>query len=106
MFFLIIEILLFFNFFKKNNIVKQIISLISLSLTLLLLIKYTKYGTNFLKFIKEISIELKKIEWPKKIEIFYISITIILVSTIISIILWIIDNLLFYAISNIITMRL
>ncbi|BGI51278.1 MAG: hypothetical protein BucCj_0340 [Buchnera aphidicola (Ceratovacuna japonica)] len=102
---LFLEISSLLYFCINRNLISKTIFLIFSFITLFFLInKIIKYH-NILKFIKETKIELKKIEWPPKKEIFYISTIIVFLTTIISTILWIIDNILFYIISNIIYKR-
>ncbi|WP_343154812.1 preprotein translocase subunit SecE [Buchnera aphidicola (Pseudoregma panicola)] len=106
MLFLSLEILSILYFYINRNLKSKIIFLIFSSFISLYLIKNIIKYCNILKFIRETKLELEKIEWPKKKEIFYISIIIIFLTTIISIVLWIIDNILFYIISKIIYIRL
>ncbi|WP_343189119.1 preprotein translocase subunit SecE [Buchnera aphidicola (Chaitoregma tattakana)] len=101
-----LEIVCLLYSFINNKFTNQILFTSIFILTLLIFVKITKKYYKLLKFFKETKILLKEIEWPKKFEIFNISITIILVTTIISIILWIIDSILFYIISNIMSIRL
>ncbi|WP_343184068.1 preprotein translocase subunit SecE [Buchnera aphidicola (Ceratovacuna keduensis)] len=104
--FLSLEILSLLYFYINKNFNSKILFLVFSSFTLIFLTKNVIKQYEILKFIKETKLELEKIEWPKKKEIFYISIIIIFLTTIISIILWIIDNILFYIISKIICIRL
>ncbi|WP_343191869.1 preprotein translocase subunit SecE [Buchnera aphidicola] len=104
--FFFLEILFFLYFYIKKNFISKIIFLTFSIFLILILISKTKKIKNFLKFIQETIIETKKINCPKKKEILYISIVVILITIITSSILWIIDNLIFYIVSNIISIRL
>ncbi|CAL4041899.1 Protein translocase subunit SecE [Buchnera aphidicola (Tetraneura ulmi)] len=86
-------------YFLKTNTLKQ--TLLTFLLTSIILFYYskTKNGKKIITIIKESKIEIKKIIWPTTKETLYITLTISIVTTLISLILWTIDKFFFHMIS-------
>ncbi|WP_343187798.1 preprotein translocase subunit SecE [Buchnera aphidicola (Periphyllus koelreuteriae)] len=107
--FLNILIIFFIFFIKKNNFsfIKlknlEIFSFFLLLIIILLVIK--KYYNHINSIYKDMKIEIKKITWPNKKETLYTTFIIILISFFISIILWSLDNIIFYLISFITSLK-
>ncbi|XRX43137.1 MAG: preprotein translocase subunit SecE [Buchnera aphidicola (Tetraneura sorini)] len=94
-FLIILENLYFFN----TNKIKQTLTTFLLILITLFYFSKTTNGKKIISIIKESKTEIKKIIWPTTKETLYITITISIVTTLISLILWIIDRFFFYMIS-------
>ncbi|CAL4318280.1 preprotein translocase subunit SecE [Buchnera aphidicola] len=95
------------NFFlKKTYIFKYITNFFLLLIITIILVQFTRKGKKLLSLIKEAFIEIKKVVYPTKRETLYTTIVIILVTFLTSIIVWGLDNILFYIISIITKMRI
>ncbi|CAL4317943.1 Protein translocase subunit SecE [Buchnera aphidicola (Periphyllus testudinaceus)] len=75
-----------------------------LSLIIIILI-INKYYTFLQSIYKDIQIEIKNITWPKKKDTLNTTFIIILISILISMVLWGLDNIIFYLISFITSIK-
>jgi preprotein translocase subunit SecE len=89
-------------FFIQFKYINFFISLIFSIITILII---NKYLYNIQNIFKEINYEIKNITWPSKQETLYTTFIIILISLLISIILWCLDNIIFYLISFITSIK-
>lgn len=86
-------------------IIKLLCILTTISINLIL-VYWTKQGKKFLSFIKASKMELHKIKWPSKQETLRTTLIVLLFTTIISLILWGLDQILFRVITFLISIRL
>ncbi|WP_343153742.1 preprotein translocase subunit SecE [Buchnera aphidicola (Mindarus keteleerifoliae)] len=92
--------------FKKTSIFNYFINFITSITIIFLLIQSTKKGKKIFLLIKEAKTEFNKIIFPKKKETFYMTLVIVLVTFLTSILVWGLDNILFYIISTITKLRI
>lgn len=105
---LIITIILLINSFQNkinSKITKIIIYGILTSLCVILLL-YTKIGKKYCNFIENSRKELKNITWPSSIDSLKTTVIVIIITALLSLILWVLDNFLMYLISWIVHLRL
>lgn len=105
---LIITIILLINSFHNkinSKITKIIIYGILTSLCVILLL-YTKIGKKYCNFIENSRKELKNITWPSSIDSLKTTVIVIIITALLSLILWVLDNFLMYLISWIVHLRL
>ncbi|WP_343152822.1 preprotein translocase subunit SecE [Buchnera aphidicola] len=93
-------------FLKKNFLPKYEINIFLLIIITIILIQSSERGKKLSFLIKEATIEIRKIVKPTKKEAFYTTLVIVLVTFLTSIIIWGLDNILFYIISIITKMRI
>ncbi|CAL4318027.1 Protein translocase subunit SecE [Buchnera aphidicola (Chaitophorus sp. 3695)] len=101
---LIILAIILITFFLKNyyflSIKYRFINLfIFFMCILLIVIIINTYFFNIKNILQEINYERQNITWPTQKETLYTTLIIILISSFISIILWCLDNIIFYIIS-------
>jgi preprotein translocase subunit SecE len=58
----------------------------------------TGMGTNFLDFVKESRMELRKVVWPTRAETLQTSLAVIVMVVVMGIFLWLLDILLFWVV--------
>lgn len=90
---------------KTNILLRLILIFASISINIIIFC-FTKKGKQILSFFHESKIELQKIIWPSKKETLQTTCIVLLLSMIISIILWGLDHIIFRLISFIIALRL
>ena len=73
---------------------------IVLSALLLLIIFQTHQGQKAWKFYKEARIELRKVVWPTRQETLHMTLMVIVMVIVLSVLLWVIDSGLMWAISK------
>lgn len=67
---------------------------------------YTEKGKKIVLFINESKNEVKKIIWPSKTETLYTAFIVSIVTMIMSLLIWGLDNILFHLVSFITNLRL
>ncbi|CAL4318104.1 Protein translocase subunit SecE [Buchnera aphidicola (Eriosoma lanigerum)] len=103
---LLITIIISNSYYRNINIFIRISFILSISIIILNIFLITKKGTNTLSLIQESKNELKKIIWPNYKETLYTTLIVSIITTIMSLILWTLDQFLFYLVSLITNMRL
>lgn len=103
---IILIISIFINFFADVMQFFIRISILALLFFFVVIIaSYTKQGKKFFLYINASKNEMKKIIWPQYKETLYTTFVIISVTTILSLILWGIDSIIFRLIAFIISLR-
>ncbi|CAL4318052.1 Protein translocase subunit SecE [Buchnera aphidicola (Thelaxes suberi)] len=93
-----------YTYFNKNLFYG---SIVLLTIILLLTVFFLILNKNKIFYlIYSIKNEIKKIVWPDKNDTFYITIIVVFITIIMSLILWILDNLSYNLISYILKMRI
>ncbi|WP_340147389.1 preprotein translocase subunit SecE [Buchnera aphidicola] len=81
------------------NYINKSISIIVLITSFISFLNNSKYKKIIILKLLELKSEIKKIKWPNIQETLYMTLFIILISTIVSIILWSLDNIIMHLIS-------
>ncbi|CAL4318207.1 preprotein translocase subunit SecE [Buchnera aphidicola] len=103
---IILIISIFINlFFDKIQFFTRISILTLLLFCAIIIVCYTKKGKNFFLYINASKNEIKKIICPQYKETLYTTIIIISVTTVLSLLLWGIDSIIFRLIAFIISLR-
>ncbi|CAL4318175.1 Protein translocase subunit SecE [Buchnera aphidicola (Eriosoma grossulariae)] len=92
-------------YYQFINLFIRIILIIFSSIMIYKIFSITQKGIYVLDLINESKIELKKIIWPNYKETLYTTLIVSIVTTIMSLILWILDRFLFYLVSLITNIR-
>ncbi|CRK85923.1 Protein translocase subunit SecE [Candidatus Providencia siddallii] len=95
---LIITIIGNYYFHQYNLAIRAFVIIITTSIAGLISL-WTVKGKKYLSFIKESLIEMKKVFWPSKQETLQITLIVVLVTTIMSLLLWGLDAILIQCIS-------
>jgi len=74
--------------------------------SVLFIFLYTEKGKKIVHFINESKNEVKKIIWPSKTETLYTAFIVSIVTMIMSLLIWGLDNILFHLVSFITNLRL
>ncbi|AAO26784.1 preprotein translocase SecE subunit [Buchnera aphidicola str. Bp (Baizongia pistaciae)] len=103
---LIILFILSNHYYIKHSNIFQNILLTSLTILSTGLIFLTKSGKKFLIFTKSAIHETKLITWPNFKDTLHVTFTVIIVTILLALILWGLDNILIWFISLITSLRL
>lgn len=93
-------------YIKNFSIILRTIFIIFSIILILTIFKFTNINKKIFLLLYESKLELNKIIWPNNKETFYTTIIISIITILVSLILWILDSILFKIISNIIHLRL
>ena len=105
--FIILFITIIYNFLFSDVIfIFRILCNLCLICSAFFVFLYTKTGKKLLFLITESKHEIKKIIWPSKKETLYTTFIVSIVTVIISLLIWGIDNILFHLVSFITNLRL
>ncbi|WP_343128641.1 preprotein translocase subunit SecE [Buchnera aphidicola (Kurisakia onigurumii)] len=101
----LIALTFFSYFYIKNNLYRNMCNII-LIIFIVYIFSLTNLGIRFLSFLQEIKYESKKVVFPNHKYTFQTTIVVIFMIIIASMILWILDRIIFNIISYIIKLRI
>ncbi|QJC29619.1 preprotein translocase subunit SecE [Enterobacteriaceae endosymbiont of Plateumaris pusilla] len=104
--FLFISIIVYDYLYQNVEFPIRIIIICPILILIIFIILSTDKGKKIFLFIRESRIETRKVIWPTYKETLHITSIVIIITLIISIIIWGLDNILIYLISFLTNMRL
>ncbi|QJC28278.1 preprotein translocase subunit SecE [Enterobacteriaceae endosymbiont of Plateumaris braccata] len=103
---LFISIIIYDYLYQNLELPIRIIIICPILILIIFIILSTNKGKKILLFIRETRIETRKVVWPTYKETLQITLIIIIITLIMSLIIWGLDSILIYLISLLTNMRL
>ncbi|MBK4775551.1 preprotein translocase subunit SecE [Candidatus Pantoea edessiphila] len=92
-------------YYEKTALYVRVIAITILLIISVCVLCSTNQGKDILVFIRESKAELKKVVWPTYRETFRITLIVIVITTLMSLLLWGLDNIIVHLVSFITSLR-